>query len=391
VVFAALVLAYMNAKSRSWRPTLRLALILMGTIVTMALSFAVEVRNQYIAFDQKLSHRKWQLMDVVIKSPAFVEIPDGSTVVALTLAAPHRGIAIMSNYYWSMYIRYKTGKNVQFVDDNCISGAPCYSLIFRQQQHSDNQFIVLAKIKHRDLLDSSELTIYSMPNQPSAVLVGAFTPSDVSPELVIDGAPVANVNVNGGIGLLSSNLPYVTGGGLVQTAKVTGNVAMIPERITISHYSVEPRLRPLSAELAEGIDFKKQGYPEFLIGVSGMSEYEPWGRWTEAAAGPAAKFRFGQALPRKFTLEITANAFGPNNGEPVKVRAGGIEKTFVITTKKEADTYRLVFETDGTADSLEITPPKPTSPNEIDPKNGDTRKLGIALLSLRIKELTPQN
>ena len=142
------------------------------------------------------------------------------------------------------------------------------------------------------------------------------------------------------------------------------------------------------ATLAEGIDFTKQGYPNFLAEVSGMSGYEPWGRWTEAAAGPVAKFRFKQALPKTFTLEITANAFGPNYGAPVKVRVGGIEKTFVITppkTWKEADTYRLAFETDGTADTMEITPPKATSPNEIDPKNGDTRKLGIAFISLKIK------
>ncbi|MFS8084506.1 MAG: DUF7024 domain-containing protein [Acidobacteriota bacterium] len=142
---------------------------------------------------------------------------------------------------------------------------------------------------------------------------------------------------------------------------------------------------PYTATLAEGIDFKKQGYPDFLDEVSGMSRHEPWGRWTDAAAGPVARFRFKQALPRKFTLEITAHAFGPNTGEPVKVRVGGVVKTFVIT-KNEADTLRLEFETNGTADTLEITPPKPTSPKEIDPNNGDTRKLGIAFISLKIKE-----
>ena len=225
-----------------------------------------------------------------------------------------------------------------------------------------------------------------MPNQASAVLVGSFMPGEVSPKLVINGVSVANINVNSGIGLFSSNLPHVSVEGLVQAARVTGNVDIFPEHITISHYSVEPRLWPLSVELADGIDFKKQGYPDFLAEVSGMSSYEPWGRWTDAAAGPVARFRFRQALPRKFTLEITAIAFGPNYGAPVKVRVGGVEKSFVITPpKKEADTYRLAFETDGTADTLEITPPKPTSPSEVDPKNSDSRKLGIGFISLKIK------
>jgi phosphoglycerol transferase len=145
---------------------------------------------------------------------------------------------------------------------------------------------------------------------------------------------------------------------------------------------LEPRYK---ATLAEGIDFKKQGYPDFLAEVWGMSGHEPWGRWTDAGAGPMAKFRFKQALPRKFTLEITADAFGPNKGAPVKVRVGSIEKTFVITSKKDADPYRLVFETDNNVDTLEITPPKPTSPNEINPQDGDTRKLGIGFVSLKIK------
>jgi hypothetical protein len=137
------------------------------------------------------------------------------------------------------------------------------------------------------------------------------------------------------------------------------------------------------ATLAEGIDFKKQGYPNFLTEVSGMSGYEPWGRWTEG--GPTAKFRFKQALPKKFTLDITATAFGPNVGAPVKVRAGSVEKTFVITNKAP-NTYRLQFVVDGTVDSLEFTPPKPTSPSEILPNNGDGRKLGIGLIALKISD-----
>ena len=82
----------------------------------------------------------------------------------------------------------------------------------------------------------------------------------------------------------------------------------------------------------------------------------------------------------KHETNVQFDAYGDTEGW-----VGGIEKTFVITSKKEADTYRLAFETDGTADTMEITPPKATSPNEIDPKNGDTRKLGIAFISLKIK------
>lgn len=144
-------------------------------------------------------------------------------------------------------------------------------------------------------------------------------------------------------------------------------------------------LKPYDATLDEGIDFKKQGWPSFLAEASGLSGYEPWGRWTDALSGSGAKFRFKQALPKRFILEITGHPYGPNLDQSVKVRVGKVEKSFVMD-KKDANTYRLAFETDGAADMLEITPSKPTSPQEIDPKNGDTRKLGIALTALKIKQ-----
>jgi phosphoglycerol transferase len=141
-----------------------------------------------------------------------------------------------------------------------------------------------------------------------------------------------------------------------------------------------------AATLAEGIDFKRVGYPTFLAEVTGMSGYEAPGRWTEFAAGSVAKFRFKQALPRKFTLEIAADGFGSNAGVPIPVKVGGVSKTFTIApfVANKVNTYRLEFETDGLADTIEITPPNPTSPNELDPKNADKRKLGIFFYSLKI-------
>jgi phosphoglycerol transferase len=145
---------------------------------------------------------------------------------------------------------------------------------------------------------------------------------------------------------------------------------------------VSERVRLLRNDnLAEGIDFRKAGYPVFLGQVSGVSTREPWGRWT---SGPVAKFAFKKNLPKKFIFEITANAFGPNIGKPVKVRVDGIEKSFIIANNT-ANTYELVFKTTGRARTLEIIPPQPTSPNELDPASGDNRKLGIGLISLKIK------
>lgn len=380
-VFSALLLAYMHAKSRSWQPSLKLLLTVIVVVATMTVSFAVEVRNQFFAFDQKLAHRKWQLMDEVIKSPAFMEIPEGSTIVAPTLLAFHRGYAAVFANDWTRYVKYKIGKNILFADNKCQSDIPCYSLVFRQEINTDNQFIVLSKLTHPNLLVSSEISVYSMPPHAGDIISGSFVPIGIPPKLEFNGKPVVNV----GAGLFSLKTLHVPVDGDVQSTRIIGNVDINPERITISHYNVEPTLRSLSDELADGVDFSNGDYPDILAEVSGLSAHEPWGRWSDASIGSAAIFRFKQALPRNFTLEITAGGFGPNIGEPVKVRVGGVEKTFVIGRNKEANIYRLAFENDRAENTLEITPPKPTSPNEIDPKNGDRRKLGISFVSIKIK------
>ena len=133
------------------------------------------------------------------------------------------------------------------------------------------------------------------------------------------------------------------------------------------------------ATLAEGIDFKRDGYPTFIASVSGMSGREDWGRWSE---GPSAKFEFKDPLPSKFTLAIEGGAYGPNIGQPVIVRAGNVERTY--TPKEGNNPYTISFEGVNQAKIIEFVPPKPTAPADIDPNNKDPRKLGISLITLKI-------
>jgi hypothetical protein len=248
VIFAALVAAYLNVSSRSWKPRLRSLMIFLMFFVVVFLSFAVEVRNQYIAFDQKLSHRKWQLMDAVIKSPEFMQIPDGSIVLVPTVTAHHRGIASVGAGYWSDYVKYMTGQNIQFRDVQCDIALPCYSLVFQQALHSDNQFIVLSKMTPPELLFSSELTIYYMPSEAGKVMMGSFLAKDAVPKLQLNGVDVGHI-VDG---LFLFTLPRVSNQEFVQTAKLKANVEIYPDQITASNYGFAPRIDPFSIDLGDG-------------------------------------------------------------------------------------------------------------------------------------------
>jgi hypothetical protein len=402
-ILAALILAGIKRSIRasSWRRNAATAAFSLVIVALAGVSFAVELHNQYVAFDQKLSRRKWVIMDQVMVSPGFRSIPDGSTVVAPTLTDFQRGAAATTMAYWSHYVKFRTGKNVTFAQDACAVTAPCYFLIFRQEQHSDQQVVVLTKVTDPALLEGHELTIYSMPTQRTASLLGSFVPGPEIPELAIDGAPVAGIAQYGSIGFFAARLPF-NPDARIQTARVSGNVDLVPSGMVVSYFDNLPRLQTWTDELATGIDFtrrisasvwlgasdmERQGYPDLLVEVSGMSGYEPWGRWTDAQTGPDAKFKFRQPLPARFELELKAGAFGPNVGLPIKVRAGGMENSFVVAARKEPGTYRMDFKTNGMTDTLEIVPPNPTSPHDIDPSNRDARKLGVSLYSLRIRDL----
>jgi hypothetical protein len=104
---------------------------------------------------------------------------------------------------------------------------------------------------------------------------------------------------------------------------------------------------------------------------------------------PAA---LGNSLPAQFITYQTRNSVqsngatsGPNVDHPVKVRVGKIEKDFVVKNIPE-QTYSVTFEDVNGADTIEIIPPKPILPKEVDPNSNDTRKLGLGLFSLKIKD-----
>ena len=138
-----------------------------------------------------------------------------------------------------------------------------------------------------------------------------------------------------------------------------------------------------NASLADGIDFKKAGYPSFLQYVSGIAQKEPWGRWSDAQQGKTIRLGFVDPLPEYFQLEIEAMGYGPNANLPTIVRIGEQEKSLIIG--RAAKTYTLEFKNILGADAIEIIPPKPIFTRELDdPSSTDPRKLGLGLMRIKI-------
>lgn len=134
--------------------------------------------------------------------------------------------------------------------------------------------------------------------------------------------------------------------------------------------------------LQEGIAFPRLGYPSFIQAFSGISRQEPWGRWTNANTGQT-KLVFKDNLPKDFVLELTAFSYGPNADAPTQIWVGNQMRELVIARDK-ASLYRVEFTGVGDVKAIEIRPPHPIAPNQINPQSTDGRKLGLGLVDLKI-------
>lgn len=139
------------------------------------------------------------------------------------------------------------------------------------------------------------------------------------------------------------------------------------------------------ASLSEGINFSFPGYPNFLKYVAGISQRENWGRWSDGFfGGPVVVLGFKQSLPKKFTLELQAISYADNGEGNTVIRVGGQERRVKIGQDPHF-IYRFQFENiQASTSQIEIIPPHPRYPRELDPSNSDPRKLGIGLISLKI-------
>jgi phosphoglycerol transferase len=132
------------------------------------------------------------------------------------------------------------------------------------------------------------------------------------------------------------------------------------------------------------VDFRNRAWPGVLTKITGVSDPESFGRWSDA---DQVVMEFEFPLPKRFTLALIASAFGPNVDQPFKIRIGPDEQVFRLSASPKE--VSLTVNSSGTERTVVITIPKPITPKELGMGSGD-RRLGIALHQLRIANLAEQ-
>jgi len=138
-----------------------------------------------------------------------------------------------------------------------------------------------------------------------------------------------------------------------------------------------------AATPSEGINFARAGLPDFLASVTGLSEKESWGRWSDATLAPTVTFTFKQPLPRKFTVVLSALCTKENENIPVKLLAGSVEKTVKLTNAAGVQRHEVSFTLQEPTATLVFIPAKTSSPKELG-EGEDVRHLGIGFVKLSI-------
>ena len=119
--------------------------------------------------------------------------------------------------------------------------------------------------------------------------------------------------------------------------------------------------------------------PTYVADITGLSSPEEWATWTD---GDRLAIRFARPLPASFDVILqVAGAYAANAELPITVRAGPQAMQFVAGTGPRE--VRLGFAGVEGVDVLVFEIPRASSPADAGVSR-DTRRLGIALTSMRI-------
>ncbi|QMV12979.1 DUF7024 domain-containing protein [Vibrio spartinae] len=132
-------------------------------------------------------------------------------------------------------------------------------------------------------------------------------------------------------------------------------------------------------EISDIVHFNHPFPANSIVDVTGLSDVEPWGRWSD---GQIVSLHFNRSLPRKFKLILHITPYGPNDGKKLKIKIGSTVHSFFVW--KTESVYEILFDLNSSKENqIDFIIPEPSSPKELGIGN-DIRKLGIGFSSIQI-------
>ncbi|WP_457092918.1 DUF7024 domain-containing protein [Microvirga sp. P5_D2] len=133
------------------------------------------------------------------------------------------------------------------------------------------------------------------------------------------------------------------------------------------------------ASLEDGIDFTQEDLPDTVVDIQGLSEAEPWGRWSDAER---VVISLNHMLDKEFILDVAAVGHDRNVGADIKVKIGNVSRHARFgADMNNAQTVSLPFRLRKPSSTIEFTVPYPVQPAK------DSRLIGLGLVHLNVRPL----
>jgi len=134
----------------------------------------------------------------------------------------------------------------------------------------------------------------------------------------------------------------------------------------------------------QGINFSRKGLPDWVHSTYGFSVREDGGRWTDGDVARTPGLAFTLRLNGPLCLEFTASPAPSLIGKTIAVQMGNETKTLQVLPKGSTE-YLVQFTQVQGADRLNfLLPERLPRESEVDRGSGDTRRLGLELIKLRV-------
>ena len=126
--------------------------------------------------------------------------------------------------------------------------------------------------------------------------------------------------------------------------------------------------------------FSDPTWPVWIRDVSGVSDAEPWGRWSDAALAPSVRIRSIRPIPGNTVVRLRFSVLNPSCN-PVVVTIG--TQRFELTGSTDVNDFVIHANPDRPIDVIDIRPAASFSPKE-EGWSQDARRIGIAIHAIEI-------
>lgn len=179
---------------------------------------------------------------------------------------------------------------------------------------------------------------------------------------------------------LAKQSPFRTiGREVLRSAAQIGGWTLDNSKAYDPHPNSEIAKKLTGSSIEDGIDFTKEKLPDSVVDIQGLSEAEPWGRWSDAER---VVISINHMLDNEFILDVAGVGHDRNVGADIKIKIGNVTKHARFgADMNKPQTVSLPFRLRKPASTIEFTVPYPVQPAM------DSRMIGLGLVRLNVRPL----